>query len=68
MSNDETHHVKRVVAEPLECGIGEAEDDRKNGSGEVSQEGSPDGGQSPVRTTADDGVEVVSKLVALSCC
>ena len=60
--------MKRVVAEPFERGIGEAEDDGKNGSGEVSQEGSPDGGQSPVRTTADDGVEIVPKLVALSCC
>lgn len=68
VSNDETHHMKRVVAEPFERGIGEAEDDGKNGSGEVSQEGSPDGGQSPVRTTADDGVEIVPKLVALSCC
>ena len=68
MSDDETHHVKRIVVEAFEGGIGEAEDDGEDGAGEVSQEGSPDCGQSPVRATANDGVEVVSKLVALSSC
>lgn len=65
MSNDKTHHVKRVVVEAFEGGIGEAEDDGEDGAGEVTQERSPDRGQSPVRATTDDGIEIMSKLIAL---
>lgn len=68
VSDDETHHVEGVVAKPLKGGIGETEDDGEDGAGEVSQEGSPDRGQSPVRATADDSVEVVPELVALTYC
>lgn len=68
MSDDETHHVERVIVEALESGIGEAEDDGEDGTGEVSQKRSPDRRQRPVRAAADDGVEIVSKLIALSSC
>jgi len=68
MSDDESHHMERVVIEAFEGGIGEAEDDGEDGTGEVSQKGSPDRGQCPVRAATDDGVEVVSELIALIDC
>ena len=68
VSNDKTHHVQRVVVEAFKGGIGETEDDGEDGAGEVSQEGSPDRGQSPVGATTDDSVEIVSELVALPYC
>lgn len=43
MPDDETHDVQRVVVEPLEGRVGEAEDDGENGSSEIAEERSPDG-------------------------
>lgn len=68
VSNDEAHHVERVIVEPFEGGIGETEGDGEDGAGEVSQERSPDCRQRPVRATTDDSVEIVSELVSLPYC
>ena len=65
MADNEAHDVERVLAEGLERGICETEDDGEDGAGEVTQERSPDRGQSPVRATTDDGIEIMSKLIAL---
>ena len=36
MTDDEAHHVERVVVEPFEGGIGKTEDDGEDGTGEVA--------------------------------
>jgi hypothetical protein len=65
MSDDEANDVQRVVLDLLETGVGQAEDNSKDRSGDVSQHWCPEEREGPILTVADDGVEIVPELVAL---
>ena len=65
MCDDEAQNHERVVAKGVEFGVGERENDRKNGPGNVPEEEGKESWDLPVLATADDEIEVAAELVTL---
>lgn len=57
--------MERVVADGVEQGVGEADDDAEDGCGDVFDHGAPVDGDAPVFARGDGDVEIAGKLVAL---
>lgn len=65
MSDTETQNMERVVAEGVEVGVREREDDAQSRGGNVSEDYGPENRNAPVLALSDDLVEVTAQLVAL---
>lgn len=65
MRDNEARDHERVVAQRVELGICEGEDDGQHGGAYVSQDYGPEDGDAPIVSAANDAVEVAPDLVSL---